>query len=88
MARLTTYTRLALSRSLCDSYASASFTALGLFTALGFCVIHSLPTDTNCNNQHKHITVSLATNIRINNFDHQLNSHISAKEKDIIQGLH
>jgi hypothetical protein len=44
VARLTTYTRLALSRSLCDSYASASFTALSLFTALGFCVIHSLPT--------------------------------------------
>jgi hypothetical protein len=44
VAHLTTYTRLALSRSLCDSYASASFPALGLFTALGFCVIHSLPT--------------------------------------------
>jgi hypothetical protein len=36
VAHLTTYTRLALSRSLCDSYASASL------TTWGFCVIHCL----------------------------------------------
>jgi hypothetical protein len=36
VAHLTTYTRLILSRSLCDSYASV------LFTTLGFCVIHCL----------------------------------------------
>jgi hypothetical protein len=36
VSHLTTYTRLALSRSLCDSYASV------LFITLGFCVIHCL----------------------------------------------